>query len=312
LEAPQRAALLLNYKEARFARRTQSTGQRPRSPPCPIASPGPDSADWAAAPSRPPPAARGKPRVLLPPAVPLPSLRRRAPQGPLAVNERKEGGGRAGGSSPGPRKAPGALSAPQASESPPRSRAGRSTRTCRAPGHASRRRPPKEGPGRPGGNPISPRAVPAANQRRAAAGRAEAGEGSGHRVEVSFCAPLSGLAQPVRRRRRSAERCCACSRDSSAPPLRRFTAAAVQSCESKVVVPSGWKFVCMSRARSADSCSLTDSCHLTVQHISARGVFPCYQCFCSQKKSPNTAIWGLLGQKLTPSQPSAVLNCYGK
>lgn len=145
--------------------------------------------------------------MLLPPAVPLPSLRRRAPQGPLAVNERKEGGGRAGGSSPGPRKAPGALSAPQASESPPRSRAGRSTRTCRAPGHASRRRPPKEGPGRPGGNPISPRAVPAANQRRAAAGRAEAGEGSGHRVEVSFCAFWAGAARAEETEERRALLC---------------------------------------------------------------------------------------------------------
>lgn len=163
----------------------------------------------------------------------------------------------------------------------------------------------------------APAAIPSAPARSrqpisVAPPRGALRRGRGAGTVWRFRSALSGLAQPVRRRRRSAERCCACSRDSSAPPLRRFTAAAVQSCESKVVVPSGWKFVCMSRARSADSCSLTDSCHLTVQHISARGVFPCYQCFCSQKKSPNTAIWGLLGQKLTPSQPSAVLNCYGK
>lgn len=45
-------------------------------------------------------------------------------------------------------------------------------RTCRPPGRASRRRPPKEGRGCPCGAPIRPRAAPAANQRLAAAGRA--------------------------------------------------------------------------------------------------------------------------------------------
>lgn len=50
-------------------------------------------------------------------------------------------------------------------------------RTCRGPGRASRRRPPKEGPRRRGCAPIRPRAAPTANERPAAAGRAGTGRG---------------------------------------------------------------------------------------------------------------------------------------
>lgn len=147
------------------------------------------------------------------------------PGGPPAVNGRGEGGGRAGGSGFGAREVPGAPSTPRAGESA-RVEPGQAllpaSRTCRAPGRASRRRPPKEGPGRPGGAPISPRAAPPANQRRPAAGRAAAGEGSGRCAVVSFCARLSGLARPVRRSWRSAGRCRVCSRCSSVPPRRSF------------------------------------------------------------------------------------------
>lgn len=225
LEASRGAAFLPSRKEAQLANRTRSAGRRPRSPPRPTARLRPDS---AAVPSRPyahrheeaphAPPARGSSSEPAPPRFPGAAgcQRARRGRGPCQrLRFRRVGiAGRPGRPvRPSGRRLPGAEPCQALLPAP---------RTCRAKGRASRRRPPKEGLGRPDGDPISPRAAPPANQRRAAAGRAAAGEGGGRRAVVSFCARLSRLAQPVRRSWRSAGRCRVCSRGSSAPPLRSF------------------------------------------------------------------------------------------
>lgn len=126
-----------------------------------------------------------------------PARRRAAPQQPPAPRREKAG---APAARPAPLRSPGDVGPSWAMGSagrpspaaPPTAEPGPTTeslgpgsaappppvRTCRGPGRASRRRPPKEGPRRRGCAPIRPRAAPTANERLAAAGRAGTGRGA--------------------------------------------------------------------------------------------------------------------------------------
>lgn len=203
-------------------------------------------------PPSPTPAATRKPRTLLPPAVPLPSLRRRASRGPPAVNGRGEGGGRASGSGFGAWESPGAPSAPRAGESPAQSHARRSSpphvpaaRRAAHPATARRRR-----------GWAAPTAIPSAPARPRQPISAVPPRGALRRGRGVAAVRLfrSALGFPGWRSRcggaGGAQGAAVCA--VAAPQLPRlgvFTAA--RSWERKVVVPSRWKFVCRSCAPSS-------------------------------------------------------------